>query len=288
MTQLINQFAQTPEPGDLDLLFPGGVISARAYASLVTPLVPGQAVKLVDVGGGVPVVTALAADTDATFGFVVRNLKDISFAANEILEVAIQGSVQYMVAGAAIARGAKIEVVTASTKVITNAGTNPVAGFAFDKATADGDVIRVFILTPGYSLPQTIADISGLQTALDLSVKTARVTATLAEINAGKTIVPASGSKQIRVVNYAARVVGTFGANTSVDLQSGTTGTKVTALGVAGLTNGAILQPSSSNTTLGAGFAADLEAGETLKVVNVGSAATTATSITFTVSYVYV
>lgn len=117
---------------------------------------------------------------------------------------------------------------------------------------------------------------------------TYEVTATLAEINAGKEIIPAKVGKSIKVVDYAARVVGTFTTNTSVDLESGTTGTKVTAIAVAGLVDAALLLKSSGNTTLGAGFATSLEVGESLDVSNVGAAAAAGTSITFTVTAAYV
>lgn len=117
---------------------------------------------------------------------------------------------------------------------------------------------------------------------------TYEVTATLAEINAGKEIIAAKTGKSIKVVNYTAKVSGTFADTTSVDLESGTTGTKVTALAVAGLTDGAVLFPTSANNTLGAGFATSLEVGESLKVTNTGTAATGGTSITFTVTAAYV
>lgn len=285
MAQNINQFGQTPEQGDLDLTYGGEVITCQVASTQVVNLVAGQAVKLADVAGGVPKVVALSGNTDVTFGFVVRNIKDVDFAAQDYLEIAIQGSVQYMTAGAAIARGATVEAVTSTNKVITAAGTNPIIGFALGKATADGELFRVYVLTPGYTSTGTIAAVSGLQTALNQRVQTARVTATLAELNAGKVLIAGTATKQIRVVDYTARVVGAFTTTTSADLQSETTGTKVTALGVAGLTNGAVLQPASANTTIGAGFAADLEVGEGLKVVNTGSAAAGGTSITFTVSY---
>ncbi len=295
MTISPNQFAMQTVQGDLDLQFLGGVITVQVSANQATALIAGQAVKLEDSAGGVPKVLALAANTESSFGFVVRNLKDQTFPAGSLMEVALQGSVMQMTAGAAIARGAKIEVVNSTKKVITNAGTNPVAGFALDKAAADGDLIRVWVLTPSYELSQVIGDVAGLQAALDVltandvaQLQTFKVTATTAEINSGKEIVPAVTGKKIRVVNYAARVSGNFAATTSVDLQSGTAGTKVTALGVTGLTTGAILMPSSSNTTLGAGFAADLETSQNLVVANTGSAATTGTSITFTVTAQYV
>ena len=47
MTQLLNQFKMTEEKGQLDLAFNPNTISAQVYASEGTPLVAGQAVKLV-------------------------------------------------------------------------------------------------------------------------------------------------------------------------------------------------------------------------------------------------
>lgn len=143
-----NQFALTTVQGQRDLGVQGNTISCRVNASESTALVAGQAVKLSDVAGGVPVVTALSANTDFTFGFVLRNPKDQNFAANDRVEIAINDTVVYMTAGAAIARGAYVEVSNAAKKVITSAGVNPIVGFALDKAAADGDLIRVYIQTP--------------------------------------------------------------------------------------------------------------------------------------------
>lgn len=279
-----NMFAMETVQGQIDLSFHSSVITCEVSSAQATALVAGQAVKLEDSAGGMPKVLALAANTDPSFGVVLRNLKDINFPALARVEVALAGSVVYMTAGGAIARGAKVEFVNSTLKVITAAGTNPVLGFALDKAAGDNSLVRVYILTPAVTSAETIADIAGLQDVLDVAVRTARVTATLAEINAGKVIVAGVAGKKIRVVGYAARVSGGFAATTSVDLQD-ESATKVTALGVAGLTNGAILQPSSANTTLGAGFAADLATGEDLVVANTGDPATTGTSIVFTVQY---
>lgn len=293
---LINQFGLSSVQGQIDLIGLGSnVITCQVDNAQATSLAQGQAVKLATTAGGVPKVIGLAANTDVSFGFVARNVKDAAYPANSYCEVALINSVMWMTSGAAITRGAKLEVVYTTNKVITNAGTNPVVGFALDTATGADQLIRVYIITQSYQSAQVIADVAGLQAALDTltagvlaDVKTARVAVTLAELNAGKEIVPAVTGKKIRVLNYAARVVGNFTTNTSADLQSGTTGTKVTALGQAGLTNGAILQPTSSNTTLGAGFAADLETSENLKVANIGTAAAGGTSITYTVTYAYV
>lgn len=293
MTLNINQFAQTTVQGQMDLEFQGSVITCQVDAAQETSLIAGQAVKLATTGGGVPKVISLAADTDASFGFVARNLKDAAFPANSAVEIAMINSVMYMTAGAAITRGAKVEVVSATNKVITNAGTNPVVGFALDKASADGDLIRVYIITQSYQSAQIIADISGLQAALDVltaaaaaSVQSTRVTATLAEINAGKTLIAGASGKTITVLDYTAVVSGNFATGTAVLLQSSAgSPVVVSTIAEAALTTGAILTPDDADTTLGVGFAAPLGSGDALKVANSGSNQTVGTSITFTITY---
>ncbi len=149
MTQSPNQFSQTPEKGDLDLKYPGGVISGIVASTQSAALVPGQAVRIADVAGSLPQFISLAAEATEATGFAVRNIKDAEYAAGDRLEVAIAGSVQFMEAAAAIARGARVEVEATGDKVRTSAGTNPIVGWALDKAAADGDIIRVYIQTPG-------------------------------------------------------------------------------------------------------------------------------------------
>jgi hypothetical protein len=145
MTQSPNQFNQTPEKGSLDLSFHSSVVSAIVAAAQVSALTQAQAVKVADVAGGILPVISLSAETVETSGFVVRNFKDVEYAAGDRLEIAMAGSVMYMEAGAAIARGANVEVESTGDKVITAAGTNPSVGWAYDKAATDGDLIRVFI-----------------------------------------------------------------------------------------------------------------------------------------------
>lgn len=269
-----NQFQQAPVTGQMDMTVEGNSISVQVSLSQTGTIVAGDKVKLEDSSGGVPKVLKVDANSDNVFGTVIANRKDQSFAAGDAMEVAIDGSLIYQVAGAAVARGAQLEVVASTQKVITNAGTNPVYGFAFDKAAADGDLIRVYV----QSLEQNVAGSYPF-------VQNINVTATLAEINAGKTIIPAVTGKQIRVVDYVATVAGTFTTTTSVDLQD-ESATNVTALAQADLSDGAILLPSDG--TLGAGFAAPLTSGEALQVVNTGTAAAGGTSITFNVSYLLV
>lgn len=146
MTQLINQFELGKEKGQLDLRQSNNTISCRADSVLV----PGQAVKLVDVAGGIPNVTAITADTDVVFGFATKSTRRDAIAIGDVIEISCTSNVMYMEAGAAIAVGAKVMPVVSGSKVITAAGaTKSVVGVALDKAAADTDLIRVYILGLG-------------------------------------------------------------------------------------------------------------------------------------------
>lgn len=288
-----NQFAMSTVRGQLDLLTQGTVISCQVDSAQAVNIQQGEAVKLATTAGGVPKVISLAANADVSFGFACRNLKDVDYPASSYLEVAMINSVMTMEAGAAITRGAKVEVVYTTRKVITNAGTNPVVGFALDTAANSGDLIRVYIITQSYQSAQVIADIAGLQDALDAananadaSVQTISVTASLAQINAGLTLIAGVGGKAITVLDYTARVNGSsFAGGTNIILES-TNGTPVvvSTIAEAALASGAINKPTTANNVLGVGFSAPLGTSDGVKVVSTGTH-TTATGITFTFTY---
>jgi hypothetical protein len=272
----MNQFAMAPVVGDMDasnrasMVFPC-VVSNNIGNGVV--LSAGQPVKLdtAAAAGGPPKVIPLASAADEIFGYVIRNAKDISFVANMAVEVACFGSMMWMSAAAAITQGSALESVFGGTiSVKTWAGINPVAGFAFDQAVNVGDLIRVLILEPKNN--------TGL--------KNISVTATLAQINAGLVLIPGALGKQIVLTDMVWKVTGAFATQTSTDLRSDATAVQVASEAVAGLTNGATIIPAESHMTLGTGYAAALPAGEGLKVVNVGTAATGGTSITFNLTYI--
>lgn len=297
MTLNINQFKLTPVQGLMQNLGSGSnVFTMQIDPNSSATYVPGQAVKIVNTAGGVPQVTALTANTDEAVAFICYDQKNPNWTGGDYVEVALYGSVMYMTAGAAINRFAKVEVVYNTNKVIANAGTNPVVGFAFDKALADNDLIRVYIQTASIVSAQTIEEIAGLPDALDTlqenidtvddsSLKIARVTATLEEINTGKVLVAGVAGKAITVTNFAARVNGNFTTNTSVDIQD-ESATKVAVLTQADLDTDVVLIPvGGASGNVGAGFAAPLAIGEDLVVANVGDPAAGGTSITFTITY---
>lgn len=153
MVQSLNAFVQAPEKGDKCLpTLADNVVTCQVDATIGAGVIKtGQAVKLVDSAGGVPKVVPVASVSDQVFGFVARNLKLEEYKAGDRLEVAIEGTALYMEAGAAVARGALVQVQVTGEKVVTRTGTNPIAGWAFDKAAADGDLIRVIIKAPTFA-----------------------------------------------------------------------------------------------------------------------------------------
>jgi Uncharacterized conserved protein (DUF2190) len=145
-----NQFKIQPIRGERDMAFNGDVISAQISVSDPNTSVPGHPLTMEDSSGGVPKFIQTTAANGQIFGFALYNIKDVNYAPGARVEVAMAGSVMYMTANAAIARGAKLEVVISTTdpRVITNAGTNKVVGIALDKALAAGDLIRVYVVVP--------------------------------------------------------------------------------------------------------------------------------------------
>lgn len=127
---------------------PETVLSGFIKADSVATFAPAVGVVIAGSENGVMVFEkALATSKDIYFikyevgktVYGVSSLRDRGIAAmgseNEM----------YMTAGAAITAGARLEIVPASNKVITNAGINTVIGIALSNANANGDVIRVKI-----------------------------------------------------------------------------------------------------------------------------------------------
>lgn len=144
----INQFSQSAIQGMLDLKFGGAVVAAQVDTSSAGNLVPGQSVKVVDSSGGVPKVVECAADSDEVWGFLCYDQVQPDFDAFDMCMVALVngGACMFMTASAAIARNAVITPVISGVKVKTSAGGGRDSGRAYDKAAADGDLIRVILL----------------------------------------------------------------------------------------------------------------------------------------------
>jgi len=145
MSLVQNQFSQSVVKGLVDLRMSNNTVACRVKSDEATALVAGQAVKLVDSAGGVPEVTAIESDTDAVFGYVNYNLKQSSFEAGEAVEISLEQNAIYLEASEAIARGASVMPVVSGNKVATATAGKSVIGWAFDKASGSGSLIRVVL-----------------------------------------------------------------------------------------------------------------------------------------------
>lgn len=272
MALLINQFALQPTAGLVTLL-PGNVVSAQVVSTQATALNAGDPVKFTTTSGGVPQVASLAANTDVVWGFVVFNQKDQSYAAGARVEIALVNSVLYAIAGAAISPGAKVEAVAATGKVITSAGVNPVCGYAMAAASGDGALVPIYVLGPYLNPTTTDASIMGFVNVV-----------TLAELNAGKTLISVPTGKKAVLTYCTARCSGAFTTLTAAVVSVGATA--AVSLAQAGMTDGAVLVPGqASNVTLGAAFGIAGADGADIVIAKTGSTAAGGTSITITGNY---
>jgi len=145
MTQNVNQFGMSLEKGLLTLS-KDNLFDAKIDSASVATIPSGSAVKITDTTDAQITVDLATAATDPVFGFVVYESRKNSFVAKDFVRVACIGSVMQMEASAAISRGATVQIVPTGEKVVTRS-TGTVIGRALDKASADGDLIRVLIST---------------------------------------------------------------------------------------------------------------------------------------------
>lgn len=147
MTQSLNQFKQSVEKGLLDLE-PNELFSGQIDPASVADFTEANAfaVKITDTAGKVITFDLATANTDDVFGFLPFAVRTNNYSAGSPVGVVSFGGVMHMEASAAIARGALLEIVPTGNKVVTQSG-GTVIGRALDKASADGDLIRVLIST---------------------------------------------------------------------------------------------------------------------------------------------
>ena len=156
-----NQFAQKEYLGVLDLRLNMNTISVQIDLAQSGALYGGQAVKLVDSVGGVPKVVAVvdADPGELVYGFLNYDPKTIAFVAGAYAEMSMAGNAMYLYATAAISRGALVQLdfatvggvktAAASLQFAAGAAQN-VVGWAIDKATAPGQLVRVMLMTPSF------------------------------------------------------------------------------------------------------------------------------------------
>lgn len=144
MTQELNQFSQSTEKGVLDMSVNPNVLNVKIDSSSVNTLTGGSVVVYTDTAGKVITVDKASAISDDIAGVVLYEVKKNSFVADDFVRIAFANSVVIMEASSAIAKGADVEAVLTGDKVATQS-TGTTIGRALDKASTDGDLIRVLI-----------------------------------------------------------------------------------------------------------------------------------------------
>ncbi len=151
-----NQFQMREYLGSLDLRYNTNVVAVEIDVSQATTLYPGAAVKMVaDAAnlGGVPKVVGCSANSDEVLGFIVYNIKNSSFVAGQAAEIAMYSCVQYLYSTTAITRGARVTLdLNTNGGVSAAVSTAKYVGWAFDGATAAGQLIRIWLLTPSFAV----------------------------------------------------------------------------------------------------------------------------------------
>lgn len=143
-----NQFAQSSIVGVVDMKVGStNIVAMKVDATVSTPIQPGQAVKIVNnTSGGVPSCAPISAKDDDAVGFAIFNIKDISYPANSMLEVALFGTVIWCYATAAIASFTQVCLDSTYIGGVQPTGaTATVMGWAFDGCSGPG-LIRVMLL----------------------------------------------------------------------------------------------------------------------------------------------
>lgn len=145
--------------GIVDQRHANNTMSVMIDAAQTGTVYPGQAVKVVDSSDGVPKVVACTANADDVAGFLNFDGKVTGFTAGMAAEISANGNVIYLWSTSAVSRWGQVQLDVSSPGAVTaKVGSSGAAivGFAYDKATAPGQLIRVK-LDPGGALGKTKA-----------------------------------------------------------------------------------------------------------------------------------
>lgn len=148
-----NTFTEGPFLGMIDQRFDYNTTPVQIDVSQSGSLYAGQAVKIVDNAGGVPKVIGCTANTDEVLGFINFDIKTTVYVAGDKAEISQNGNVVYLYATAAIARGVQVSLdITTKGGVRAAAGNtgDDIVGYAFDKSSAAGTLIRVKVSVPSF------------------------------------------------------------------------------------------------------------------------------------------
>lgn len=150
-----NQFQMAQYLGTVDQQYNYNTQSVQFDVTQPAAVSAGIAVKIVDSADGVPKVVSCTANSDAVWGFVNYDIKSIGYSAGSVAGISQAGNVIYLYATTAIPRGSRVtlDVTTVGgVGVLVGSSGAAIVGYAIDKATTAGQLIRVHVLAPSYSV----------------------------------------------------------------------------------------------------------------------------------------
>lgn len=185
------------------------------------------------------------------------------------------------------ARGIAAGVITAGNFLKTDASGHLLAIGAYESANAvavalesavDNNVFEVYVLPAG-------TKVTGGSGGVPVF---ARITATLAQVNAGTIILPAIAGRKLYLHSFVAMPNGSAATGTAIVLEDSATGTDFVSIAQAQATDNAILMPAVTGVTLGAAMGDGGAVGEGLKITKTGSDFATMTDIGLNLLFSYV
>lgn len=146
MTLSQNTLAQNMVAGLVDQRFANNTMPVMIDASQTGTAYPGQAVKIVDSADGVPKVVTCSANADDVAGFLNYDGKVTGWTAGQQAEMSGLGNCIYLWTTTAVSRGTQVQLdVSSPASVAAKVGASgaAVVGWAYDKATAGGSLVRI-------------------------------------------------------------------------------------------------------------------------------------------------
>lgn len=225
----------------------------------------------------------LASDGDAEVaaaneGEFLGFLQAVPQETTSVLAIAGPGGGSKAVAAGTIAAGDFLKTDSSGHLLAIGAYENANAVAVALESAVDNDVFNVFVLPAG-------TKVNG---GSGTGPTWARITATLAQINAGTTILPAITGRKLYLQDFTAMPNGSFAAGTAIVLEDSTTGTDFVSIAQAQASDNAVLKPGITGVTLGTAFGDGGASGEGLKITKTGSDFTTATDLALNLLFVYV
>lgn len=154
-----NQFLQSPYIGMPDMRYEPNVIAAQISPNQASALYNGMAVKVdtavTPTGSNtIPQMIGCTANSDSVAGFIIYDLKSLSYVAGDRISLSLSHTVLYLFSTTAITAFNQVQLdLTTGGGVAAKTGSSGanIVGWAIDGASAAGQLIRVFVQTPSFS-----------------------------------------------------------------------------------------------------------------------------------------